>query len=446
MLIYAMRLNTLLKILFVAALFGIYVFFNYMPGNRKIKQKNLLALNGGYELILVSTICILSEFALYFSILFNGGASGGANGGAIGGAIGGANNGAVEFSPLILVINAVVSLILIAPMYINGFIRIFSNSTQLGAKLRLYIIFLWWFPIVNFFLFYKCCQCARLEYDFELKKDFRNAKRAEQLVCKTKYPILMVHGIFFRDWKLYGYWGRIPDELTKNGAAVYFGDQQSSSPVELSANEIKRRIMEVIRDTGCEKVNIIAHSKGGLDSRYAISCLDMGQYVASLTTINTPHKGCEFAGKLINMTPDKLIASIGKKYEALFTKLGDSTPDFFGGVSELTVEKCAELNKEMPDCEGVLYQSAGSKMASANASPFPLSVGYRIIAPLEGDNDGLVATKSMAWGDFLGIVDPPEKLGVSHGDMIDLTRKNIYGFDVAEFYVKLVSGLKEKGL
>jgi len=30
--------------------------------------------------------------------------------------------------------------------------------------------------------------------------------------------------------------------------------------------------------------------------------------------------------------------------------------------------------------------------------------------------------------------------------MIDLTRKNIYGFDVCEFYVKIAGGLKAKGL
>ena len=33
----------------------------------------------------------------------------------------------------------------------------------------------------------------------------------------------------------------------------------------------------------------------------------------------------------------------------------------------------------------------------------------------------------------------------SHGDMIDLNRENIRGFDVREFYVQLVSDLREKG-
>ena len=52
--------------------------------------------------------------------------------------------------------------------------------------------------------------------------------------------------------------------------------------------------MQIIQKTGCEKVNIIAHSKGGLESRYAISQLGLSPYVASLTTINTPHHGCTF--------------------------------------------------------------------------------------------------------------------------------------------------------
>ncbi|MNT92156.1 hypothetical protein D3C72_2333870 [compost metagenome] len=63
-----------------------------------------------------------------------------------------------------------------------------------------------------------------------------------------------------------------------------------------------------------------------------------------------------------------------------------------------------------------------------------------------GDNDGLVSTNSMAWGQFLGVLSTQGKRGISHGDVIDLTRKNIEGFDVCEFYVDLVNKLKLKGL
>ena len=43
--------------------------------------------------------------------------------------------------------------------------------------------------------------------------------------CKTKYPILMVHGMGFRDRKYFNYWGRIPKILKENGADIYYGHQ-----------------------------------------------------------------------------------------------------------------------------------------------------------------------------------------------------------------------------
>jgi triacylglycerol lipase len=37
------------------------------------------------------------------------------------------------------------------------------------------------------------------------------------------------------------------------------------------------------------------------------------------------------------------------------------------------------------------------------------------------------------------------KRGISHGDVIDLNRENFDGFDVREYYVQLVSDLRQKG-
>ncbi|NBI84245.1 hypothetical protein D3Z48_19735 [Clostridiaceae bacterium] len=39
----------------------------------------------------------------------------------------------------------------------------------------------------------------------------------------------------------------------------------------------------------------------------------------------------------------------------------------------------------------------------------------------------------------------PKKRGISHGDVVDLNRENIRGFDVREFYVKLAADLKRRG-
>ena len=64
------------------------------------------------------------------------------------------------------------------------------------------------------------------------------------------------------------------------------------SDYEENAQILTENIKKIAEENG-GKVNIFAHSKGGLEARYAISCLGLDKYVASLTTFNTPHRGCE---------------------------------------------------------------------------------------------------------------------------------------------------------
>ena len=63
----------------------------------------------------------------------------------------------------------------------------------------------------------------------------------------------------------------------------------------------------------------------------------------------------------------------------------------------------------------------------------------------DGENDGLVSVNSMKWGNRFIFLEPKGKRGITHGDVIDLNRKNIKGFDVREFYVDLVNDLKVRG-
>ena len=43
------------------------------------------------------------------------------------------------------------------------------------------------------------------------------------------------------------------------------------------------------------------------------------------------------------------------------------------------------------------------------------------------------------------LITNSKRRGISHGDVIDLMRENIEGFDVREFYVGLVSELRADG-
>ena len=125
--------------------------------------------------------------------------------------------------------------------------------------------------------------------------------------------------------------------------------------------------------------------------------------------------------------------------------LGDNNPDFITATKNLTNSFCKDLNNKLRKSDKVFYQSVGSKLIKSNSARFPLNMTTNFVKNFDGDNDGLVGEKSFEYGDKYIFLTPNGKRGISHGDMIDLNRENIEGFDVREFYVNLVSNLKELG-
>lgn len=328
--------------------------------------------------------------------------------------------------------------------FLAGFVRTVIGAKQIKIVDYIFLLIFWWMPVINLVLIWRFYKKAKREYIFEADKAETENTRVDNEICKTKYPIVMVHGIFFRDWQLMNYWGRVPATLIRNGASVYYGNQQSALSIPDSAAELREKILRIIHESGAEKVNIIAHSKGGLDARYAISTLGLDEYVATLTTINTPHKGSELAAYLLKKIPDGLAAWIAKRYNSMFGILGDKEPDFMSGVRDLCPEKVAALESCMEDSPNVSYRSCMSVMKNAFSAGFPLNAGYLLMKKLNGPNDGLVWTGSASHGRFR-LVQAKKCRGISHGDMIDLFRENIDGFDVREFYAGIVAELKNEG-
>ena len=203
----------------------------------------------------------------------------------------------------ILVINLLILVLLLGTVFFNGMIRVYLFSKQLGIRYRFIGFILGMVPILHLVMLVKIIKVCIDEVCFENDKIIINLQRKDQELCKTKYPLLFVHGIFFRDFELLNYWGRIPEELIQNGATIYYGNHSSSLHVKDSAEELVQRVKQIVEETHCEKVNIIAHSKGGLDARYAIANLGLNKYVASLTMINTPNHGCVFADYLLSKMP-----------------------------------------------------------------------------------------------------------------------------------------------
>ena len=405
------------------------------PQHKQMAQKGLQILSDGYELLLVFLISLTVTvvFQLYFTYTEFG--------------IMLPWNGAESAVVLgLLACSIATAVIFESLVFWCGIIRLYITSVQLGIKHRVLGILFGWIPVLNIYYLIKMMRTVKREIETESEKICLNAVRKENFDCATRYPILLVHGVFFRDCRYLNYWGRISSELKRNGAEIYYGNQQSAASVEECGRELADRISEIVRETGREKVNIIAHSKGGLDSRAAISHFGAAPFVASLTTVNTPHRGCIFADYLLEKIPEKIKLSVSRTYNAALKRLGDKNPDFLAAVSDLTASACAERNKDTPDAAGVFYQSVMSCCKKAGSGKFPLNLSYPLVQHFDGENDGLVSVDSAEWGEQFTLIRPSGKRGVSHGDMIDLNRENIPGFDVREFYVSLVKDLKKRGL
>lgn len=227
--------------------------------------------------------------------------------------------------------------------------------------------------------------------------------------------IVLAHGLLgFDELKLAGrlipgihYWRGIKDALLAKGIEVIVAAVPPSGSIEARS----AKLAEVIANKAKGKrVNIIAHSMGGLDSRYMISQLRPTSFtILSLTTIATPHRGSSFADHLFETIGPRRIKRIYKVMEYF----GFET----GAFSQLTVEYMNKhFNPRTPNIPGVQYYSYGASLEPNKWSVFAPS--HAIIKPTEGLNDGLVSVQSSQWGIYKGTL-----IGVSHLDLINWTNR-----------------------
>ena len=267
---------------------------------------------------------------------------------------------------------------------------------------------------------------------------------------KTKYLIVLIHGAGFRDLKWPLYWGRIPKVLTQNGVVLFYGQQDSWGCVEDNAQALKARIADLLAQTGAEKVNLIAHSKGGLEARMVASSLGFGAHIASITTIGTPHHGSKTIDKLLTLPAwlFHIAAFVVNHWIKLF---GDTRPDFFTVCKGFTTQYCTQFNERNPDAPGVFYQSYAGIM-KGSLSDVSLWLTYLVVKAIEGKNDGLVTVESAQWGESFTVLKGSGLRGISHCDEIDLRRKPISGKagdgvrDICEVYKQIVADLKARNL
>lgn len=224
------------------------------------------------------------------------------------------------------------------------------------------------------------------------------------------FPIVLCHGVcrFDQLWSqameldnnddpkkdLFHYFKGIRTMLVSKGFEVFHARVPWAASVDERAEALRVCVERILRDSGAAKLNIVAHSMGGLDARHMLFNDRQGgkihERIASLTTVATPHRGSPFADWAIRKVGDVI---------PICGVLGLDIKAF----RDLTVEACTRFNRQRAvidfeeTCEaGIRFETYACRQDFIGIFT-PLKLSYYYIENHEGDNDGLVSVQSAKW-------------------------------------------------
>jgi triacylglycerol lipase len=191
-----------------------------------------------------------------------------------------------------------------------------------------------------------------------------------------RYPIVLVHGVagfgkIGSGALSVSYFRGVGKAMRAAGATVY----EPHLPAFGSVPARAEALAAFIRALPEAKVNIVAHSMGGLDARWAVSCLGLAARVACLVTVATPHRGSPLAD--------------------LAVRAGVDT----NAIAWLTTSAAERINAEALDHPSVVYGSVVARAGKALWRTNPiLFAPWLLMRRAHGESDGLVPVESQRWG------------------------------------------------
>jgi triacylglycerol lipase len=250
---------------------------------------------------------------------------------------------------------------------------------------------------------------------------------------RVKNPVVLVHGIGARAH--YGpvdYFYGLPELLKREGIPFLTAKLSPWKSYLERAHELRRQILERFPD---QKVNLIGHSMGGLDSRYLISRLHFAERVESLTTIGTPHGGSSLAQLALRPMGGRT-ARTARRF---FSSLGYP----IGALERLTPQFArTQLEKLAPAHPDVAYYSLTSAIPRKDFARRSLPLFWlsnRWLRKLEGENDGIVSVESSRYGETLAVF-PGDHYG-QIGQLLGRSR----GLDYPGLYRMILRKLRHRG-
>lgn len=225
----------------------------------------------------------------------------------------------------------------------------------------------------------------------------------EATYTKTKYPIVLIHGVLGFDSLLgMDYFYGIPAELQRSGAQVFVAQVSPLDTYEQRGEQLLAQVQRIVAITGAAKVNLIGHSMGSPTSRYVASVRP--DLVASVTSVGGANKGTKVADAIRGVLPPGSVqesvataaaGALGNMIR-LFSSGSTLSQNEMGAVDSLTTAGSAAFNQRHPQavpltpCGEGAYQVNGIQYFSwSGIQPYtnPLDIG-----------DPLMATMSLVFG------------------------------------------------
>lgn len=257
---------------------------------------------------------------------------------------------------------------------------------------------------------------------------------------QSKYPIILVHGIMIKDVKFFKAFGRIEKILKAEGYSVYTSATDGFGTIENNAAQLKEQIEQILSAEGAQKVNVIAHSKGGLDAKYMINNLGGENLVASLTTLCTPHRGSQIATNILRL-PMPVKKFIAFWLNFWYRAFGDKKPDALTVCDQL--KYCPQIEKETFEVSDKVYCQSYSTTMNRSRDDFIMGIPLMFSKHYEKDpSDGLVSVESAKFANYRGNC---MEESVSHSEIVDFMVKKKKRDKIHAFYKNLCKELAEKG-
>ncbi len=213
--------------------------------------------------------------------------------------------------------------------------------------------------------------------------------------AKTKYPIVLVHGMFGFD-SLVGidYWHGIPADLQSEGAKVFTVQVPALESTEARGEVLLQQVEAISAVYG--KVNLVGHSHGGPTSRYVAHVRP--DLVASVTSVGSPHKGSPVADLIVGSALEGTAVSLGNALGGLIDLLsgGGYEQNLAASLQSLTTAGSTAFNNYSP--EGIPTSSCGEGSYSVNGIRYYSWGGTGVLTNALDLSDVLLGTTSLAFG------------------------------------------------